>query len=162
MAFVEPDVLLYGGIPDPQECPHTSRESQEEVTALARKWSDLGLLHLKDDCLDLQGKHDFVRVFNAYKNPECDRMIGDRRGRNFVERALRGASVDLPSGPSLLAICLEPHTETLRISIADRRDFYHQLKAGPDKASENAVSAISDTAAYADLLAWRRKKHTRV
>ena len=68
MAFTEPDVLL--------EVPQIQRIALSPVNPKKGcQGADLGVLHLKDDCLDLQGRPDFVRVFKAYKNPDRDWMI---------------------------------------------------------------------------------------
>ena len=135
VACLEPDVLLHGAEPPPEEVPDLSRERPGEVLRLALKWADKGLLYLKEDYSDQVACEDSVRVFNCYKAPDCDRQIGDRRARNFRERALRGPSISLPCGP----VFLGPAVSTLRIAVADRKDFYHQLWAGPRKAVHNAM-----------------------
>ena len=139
VACLEPDVLLHGAEPPPEEVPDLSRERPGEVLRLALKWADKGLLYLKEDYSDQVACEDSVRVFNCYKAPDCDRQIGDRRARNFRERALRGFSISLPCGP----VFLGPAVSTLRIAVADRKDFYHQLWAGPRKAVHNAMFPLS-------------------
>ncbi|CAE7692700.1 unnamed protein product, partial [Symbiodinium necroappetens] len=139
IAFLEPDILLHSASPPADAVPDLSRERPREVGDLALRWSELGLLGLKDSYQDQVSPHDSVRVFNCFKTPECDRMIGDRRSRNFRERALRGPSVSLPCGPVFLSVYLNPRSTTLRIAITDRKDFYHQIAAGPRKASHNSL-----------------------
>ncbi|CAE7860744.1 unnamed protein product, partial [Symbiodinium necroappetens] len=119
--------------------PDLRRERPGEVLRLALKWAEKGLLFLKDDYSDQASHEDAVRVFNCYKASDCDRQIGDRRARNFRERALRGPSTSLPCGPVFLGLCIPPSTSTLRIAVADRKDFYHQLRVGPRKAVHNAL-----------------------
>lgn len=46
-----------------------------------------------------------MRFFTCHKNLDVDRMIGDRRSRNFVEGTIPGASQCLP--PALLLADLE-------------------------------------------------------
>ncbi|CAE7231757.1 unnamed protein product [Symbiodinium sp. CCMP2456] len=157
MACLEPDVLLYGGSPPLFEVPSLAREDPAEIAALARKWDRNGLLYLKDSYDDQVTPRDALRVFNCYKNESCDRQIGDRRARNFRERALRGPSVGLPCGPALLGLCIDPKVSTFRICVTDRKDFYHQLLARPRKAAHNALfppipeSKLAGTTALAQL-----------
>ncbi|CAE7937342.1 unnamed protein product [Symbiodinium sp. KB8] len=164
-AFLEPDVLLYGGEPPAEDVPDLTREKPSEVAKLALKWAGQGLLYLKDDFSDQQSPSDCVRVFNCYKNLSSDRQIGDRRSRNFRERGLRGPSVSLPCGPCLLGLRLDPKQSTLRIAVADRKDFYHQLRVGDRKACHNALfpplpeALFVGTAAHDDLL--RRRANGR-
>ena len=61
--------------------PDVSKEDKSEVACLARKWDSSA---------------DFVRIFNCYKNQSCDGQIGDGRGRNYAERALRGPPSPFP------------------------------------------------------------------
>ena len=102
-----------------------------------------------------------VSTLQSAVDESSDRQIGNRRGRNYAERGLRGPSQSLPCGQHLLGLQLDPRTETLRMSIADRKDFYHQLKVGDRKASKNTVfppltvDELRGTSAYADLLARR-------
>ena len=161
VAFLEPDLLLHGAEPPSEEVPDLSREKPGETLRLALKWAKQGLLFLKDDYSDQVLPEDSVRVFNCYKSSEADRQIGDRRSRNFRERALRGPSASLPCGPVFLGLCVNPATTTLRIAVADRKDFYHQLRVGPRKAAQNALFPplferdLVGTEAY-DLLCRRR------
>ena len=150
IACLEPDVLLYGGSPPALEVPSLARESAQEIAALAKKWDSNNLLFLKDSYEDQVSFRDSVRIFNCYKNEACDRQIGDRRARNYRERALRGPSVGLPCGPSLLGLALDPRRSTLRICVTDRKDFYHQLQARPRKAAQNALYRKAFT-----LLCWK-------
>ena len=92
MACLEPDVLLYGGEAPSSEVPSLARESERELLALAHKWDEKGLLFPKKSYEDQVSPLDAVMVFNCYKDQSCDRQIGDRRSRNFRERALRGPS----------------------------------------------------------------------
>ena len=161
MAYLEPDILLFGGEPRPEDVPDLTREKPSEVAKLALKWADQGLLYLKEDFSDQQSPSDCVRVFNCYKSISSDRQIGDRRSRNFRERGLRGPSVSLPCGPCLLGLCVNPKQSTLRIAVADRKDFYHQLRVGDRKACHNALypphseALFVGTAAHDELLRQR-------
>eukprot|EP00439_Symbiodinium_sp_Y106_P026212 s910_g3.t1 len=139
---------LHGASPPSSDVPDISRERSREVLELASRRSSQGLLFLKDSYDDQVTVEDSVRVFNCYKWPECDRMIGDRRSRNFRERALQGPSVALPCGPILLGMFIDPKSTTARIAITDRKDFYHQLGVGPQKACHNAVYPPLPEAAF--------------
>ena len=79
LPFVEPKILRHGG-PIDWQGPDFSRESKEENLKLAKIWSAQGLLSLFDAPCD-----HFARVFNAFKNSEVDRQIGDRRWGNGAE-----------------------------------------------------------------------------
>ena len=60
----------------------------------------------------------------------CDRMIGDRRIRNWQEGRIPGVSRALPTASQLSVLEVAPSLETVRICISDRRDFYHQFPMG--------------------------------
>ena len=164
IACLEPDVLLYGGSPPLSEVPSLDREDPAQVAALARKWDGNNLLFLKEDYGDQVSPGDAVRMFNCYKNEVSDRQIGDRRSRNFRERALKGPSVGLPCGPALLGLALDPKTSTCRVCVTDRKDFYHQLYVRPRKAVHNALfppipeSELAGTSALALLHQKRAAK----
>ena len=51
--------------------------------------------------------------------------------------------MSLPCGPVFLRLHVDPAVSTLRIAVADRKDFYHQLWAGPRKAVRNAMFPLS-------------------
>ncbi|CAE7829752.1 unnamed protein product [Symbiodinium sp. CCMP2592] len=125
MAFALPSSLLSGRVPAPEEYPLPDRESVPETRSLALKWASLDLLHL-EPAAKLPA-YEFTRVFNAYKNLEVDRQIGDRRGRNAVEARLPGPSRFLPTADVLCALSADARTEGLCLSVSDRRDFYHQI-----------------------------------
>ena len=108
VACLEPDILLHGAAPPPHEVPDLSREKPGETLKLALKWAEKGLLFLKEDYSDQVAHGDCVRVFNCYKASDCDGQTGDRRSRNFRERALRGPSSSLPCGPVFLGMCVRP------------------------------------------------------
>ena len=80
----------------------------------------------------------YVRIFNAFKSAEVDRMIGDRRKVNYMERHLAGSSRFLPAGPMLTGLHLSPG-QCLRGSVTDRRDFYHQCAATWERSASQLL-----------------------
>eukprot|EP00438_Fugacium_kawagutii_P013675 Skav213148 [mRNA] locus=scaffold107:610791:614535:- [translate_table: standard] len=137
-AYRYPDSLLLDRIPEASEYPQWT-DPVEEVGRLAKVWDRNGLLGLHR--LDIQSTcpHELVRVFNAFKNLDCDRQIGDRRGRNSVEARVSGPSSRLPAGVSLLDLCLDASMQTLEICVTDRRDFYHQFAISKNRLLSNSV-----------------------
>ena len=93
LPFRDPDFLLTSRVPGFGDAPCLN-DRPEEVAALAKKWDRQGLLLLHKEPVI---QHHRVKVFNCFKNSEKDRQIGDRRGRNFSEQALRGPSSWLPA-----------------------------------------------------------------
>jgi len=152
-------------IPKPWEYPKCS-DSYEELLALAAVWDNQDLLYIHEDPTIFERPFEKVRIFNAYKNPEMDRQIGDRRGRNAVEHKVWGPSSMLPTGAILSDVFIQPQTETLRVSVSDRRDFYHQLRCTPSKASRNTIGSlkIEDLVkfkAYEEFLQTRSQNYVR-
>lgn len=80
----------------------------------------------------------FTRIFNCFKNPECDRQIGDRRLANQTERRLSGPSRQMPVGFMMTGIHV-PLGRVVRGSITDRKDFYHQARATVERAATNVL-----------------------
>ena len=135
LPYVEPAFLLHhqstAGLP----IPSFEAESREEYLKLARRWEELGLLRLVESP-PFEGA--YVRVFNAYKDSQNDRQIGDRRIINHAERHTAGPSSRLPQGQMLTALRID-RNECLRGSITDRRDFYHQCAISSERAFTNLV-----------------------
>ena len=160
MGYREPATLLVDRIPEPWEFP-TIREHADTITALAKVWDEQGLLYLHHQELPRFQK---VRIFNCFKSATVDRQIGDRRGRNAIEAKMEGPSFALPAGEDLLSIHLDPLQQTLRISISDRRDFYHQFFATESRCISNTIapevplSTLSSTKAYSIYLDGMLKK----
>ena len=158
MGYREPLVLeIPGRQPAPGQHPLTN-DRPEEIGKLARLWDSRGLLYIHKDVDVMQTPWKWVRVFNVYKNLECDRQIGDRRGLNFAECRVKGPSVDLPQGVHLAALEVDLSHEVLVTAVTDRRDFYHQLMISERKAICNTVgppvdlSEIADTKAFEEFL----------
>ena len=158
MAYREPRSLLHGSPTDPG--PHI-RDSPESLAELATEWDRLGLLYLHTFPVH---QNSFVRIFGAYKDRTTHRQIGDRRGQNQRECRLQGPSKDLPAGPDMCELFCNPEQQYVSISISDRRDFYHQLKATEAKAIGNTIgpgvpaSLLTDTRAYAQYLMRQASK----
>lgn len=85
MAYREPQTLCGGLDVGPQPF---LRDSPSEIAALARLWDVNGLLLLHDQPCK---RGTLSKVFNSYKNELVDRQIGDRRGRNGLEKKIAGA-----------------------------------------------------------------------
>ena len=102
-----------------------------------------------------------AEVFNAYKAVDRDRQIGDRRIPNMRERHLGGPSKYLPTGYNLINVSLRRFRESLRGSLTDRRDYYHQAAVTDARARSNMLpfsysfKELEDTAA---LASWINKK----
>jgi len=157
MAYKEPLVLWLDRTPEIWEYPRL-RDSQATILELAHIWDSKGLLLLHKE--GVQDRRDFekVRIFNAYKNATTDRQIGDRRGRNAVEAVVKGPSHNLPSGADLCDLVVDVSSQTLAISISDRKDYYHQIKVTQKRAVCNTLGpglpeeAVSGLQAYGNFL----------
>ena len=111
LPFQDPSILLRG-LPLGTDGPIFSHEDLEENLKLARLWDSKGLLAMFP-----AGHPSGCRVFNAHKNPEVDRQIGDRRWFNASECHPKGPSANLPSGQlaaSLLDVPLTERTSTTK------------------------------------------------
>ena len=135
LPYVEPAFLLHGASTKGCPVPVFHREDEEEYFRLAMKWEQLGLLRLHEEPIMPEA---FVRVFNAHKSMEVDRMIGDRRRINYMERHFGGPSSELPAGPMLVALHLR-RGQCLHSSVTDRRDFYHQCFVSRERSATNLV-----------------------
>ena len=85
MAYVEPASLLWTQDLRTSGAPCVDREDPEAVAGLVPVWDARGLMYLRDEPLPGDGRDLAMRFFNCYKSSEVDRMIGDRRARNYVE-----------------------------------------------------------------------------
>jgi hypothetical protein len=155
-------VLLHGG---KAPAGPLIRDAEETAAALAKKWDALGLLRLHKHPVHRDSP---VRIFGALKSSEVHRQIGDRRGQNARECKVEGPSCDLPAGPDFGELFVDRNSETISLSITDRKDFYHQLKCSPSKAYMNTIgppvdeSLVSNTKAYSEFLVMEsRKKYSR-
>lgn len=98
-----------------------------------------------------------VQSVACLKDERWGRQIGDRRGRNRVEQRLPGPSSSLPSGVGLTSLFLDGASETLSISITDRKDAYRQFSVSENRAKSNTVgprlslNLLRDTRAFAAL-----------
>ena len=136
LPYVEPRFLLHGQKVDESFWPALSLEKPGRYLDLAKRWDHLGLLRLYSEPI-CEGH--FTRVFNAYKDQLCDRQIGDRRIPNSREREVEGPSAWLPPGFLLTSLQTMKWKESLRCSMTDRRDFYHQAMVSSSRARSNMV-----------------------
>eukprot|EP00435_Cladocopium_sp_Y103_P062720 s916_g24.t1 len=152
LPFLEPDVLFHTA-KHLWQGPDFSRELESENLKLAKVWDQRGLL-----ALFTEPHHSSLacRVFNAHKNAEHDRQIGDRRWFNAAERHPLGPSRFLPAGSNVTSLHC-PKGWKLVGSAADRKDFYHQSKVSRRRAQTNLlpfkfqVEDFTDTTALNDL-----------
>ena len=149
LPFQDPSVLLHGQ-PLGSDGPTFAREDQEENLKLAKLWDSKGLLAM------FPSAHPTglaCRVFNAHKNEDVDRQIGDRRWFNAAECHPRGPSACLPAGQ--LATSLHcPRGHKLVGCAADRKDFYHQAAVTRERALTNTLPFHFEAAQVHCLSAW--------
>ena len=129
LPFQDPGILLRGQDVHADE-PNFARESKEENLRLAKLWDSRGLLAIFHE------QHPTglaCRVFNAHKNSEGDRQIGDRRWLNAAECHPRGLSAFLPPG-SMMTSMHCPRPCKLIGCASDRKDFYHQARVSRESA----------------------------
>eukprot|EP00438_Fugacium_kawagutii_P011127 Skav225814 [mRNA] locus=scaffold4730:86041:89725:- [translate_table: standard] len=162
MPYRNPKVLYHGG--GVTEKPHI-RDPPWAVAALAKQWGKLGVLLIHKDPVDPDA---LTRIFGATKDSEIDRQIGDRRAQNSKEGKVQGPSKDLPTGPDLCSIYVNPRTHRAFLSITDRKDFYHQIKVTRSKAIANTIgpaipdSMLQDTPSFSHfLIGDSRRKYDR-
>eukprot|EP00435_Cladocopium_sp_Y103_P026094 s726_g6.t1 len=150
MPFQEP-AILHHHLPLSQAVgPNLAKEDREENFKLALLWSSHGLLSLFREA---PHKQAFTRIFNARKNQEVDRQIGDRRYANFVERHIAGPSKHLPAGYLLTGIYVKKGHIILG-SITDRKDFYHQASVTPARAQQNCLPFSYGLHLFKGTAAW--------
>jgi len=139
MAFCEPASLRWTENQRTPDAPDLNKEDYQAVKGLLKIWDAKGLLFLRDELLP-EGEADLsMRFFNCHKNLDVDRMIGDRRSRNFVEGTIPGASQCLPPALMLANLELRPFCDKACIYVSDRKDFYHQMKVTSERAATNAL-----------------------
>eukprot|EP00435_Cladocopium_sp_Y103_P039317 s2363_g10.t1 len=136
LPFVEPAFLQHGLEVDEAYAPKFHQESRAECMELMRVWDARGLLDFFEHPI-VDGM--FSRVFNAYKSPEADRQIGDRRRVNMSEFSYDGPSQWLPPGPLLTQLWVKRFQQKLVASVTDRRDFYHQAMVTDERARSNML-----------------------
>ena len=136
LPFQEPAILHHHGPLDPAAVPSFEHEDRAENLKLARLWDCQGLLRLFEGSPPSAGR---CRVFNAFKDAERDRQIGDRRLVNGAEMHHQGPSAWLPSGTVFLAFELPKHSHRVVAYISDRKDYYHQARVTQSRARSNCL-----------------------
>ena len=154
LPFLEPRILLHGQ-PVSWDGPNFAKEVYAQNLELVKIWDNRGLLALFTE------PHETnlgCRVFNAHKNDQVDRQIGDRRWVNGCEMHPTGPSRFLPGGPTMTSLRC-PTSMKLVGCASDRKDFYHQAYVSRERAHSNVIGIefkktdLLATQAYADLLA---------
>ena len=154
LPFIEPKILQRHKEIDRSLGPNLEREDRSENLKIAKKWADQSLLAL---VAEPPHQDAFARIFNAYKSPEHDRQIGDRRLANMTERHVARPSKHLPIGYMLAGIYVPPGC-LLRGAVTDRKDFYHQALATFEKAATSVlpfsypIDEFYGTEAYDELI----------
>eukprot|EP00435_Cladocopium_sp_Y103_P010558 s305_g2.t1 len=151
LPFQEPRFLLHDLPLGADDVPCFDAEDPQECLALAKVWDARGLLFLETAPIR---PGLYSRVFNAFKNPEADRQIGDRRAVNQAEYHVNGPSKHLPQGQQLTMLRLPRFTHMLRGSVTDRRDFYHQAAVSAERAASNMLPFSYPCEAFSNMAAW--------
>ena len=138
MAFTEPDSLRWASYERSENVPDLSKEDYGLTKDLALLWDINGLLFLRDPPEEVD-KDLSMRFFNCYKNSDTDRMIGERRSRNYVEGRLACVSGGLPTAQCLLDLEISLPGQRISICASDRKDFYHQIKVPEQRARTNGI-----------------------
>lgn len=138
-------------------------EDRGENLQLVLPWSTQKLLTL---VAEPPYRKPFSKVFNAYKNKEVDRRIGDSRLPNSVEHTLQGSSQFLLGGYLMCNVGVPPGYRATG-SITDRKVFYCQASATLVRAQMNVLPFAYDleifrgTPAYEDFLQRRASRPSR-
>eukprot|EP00435_Cladocopium_sp_Y103_P040350 s366_g11.t1 len=165
LAFHEPDSLKWTDEPPTEDFPCLEKEDYDAVLELVKLWDVRGLVCFKDAPLsDDWSRYGDIRFFNCFKNVDADRMIGDRRIRNWKEGKLPGPSRGLPTAVGLSQLEIEPFLQKASICVSDRRDFYHQFKVSPQRARTNGLWPCLRISDVKHLDAFKRfeQDHVRV
>ena len=155
LPFLEPSFLWHDWDTSEALVPNFEAEDFEENLKLARLWDSRGLLRVFDRPAR---SGSFCRVFNAYKNSQKDRQIGDRRLPNAEERHIDGPSAFLPQGQLLCNMWTPRFKVGLRGSITDRRDFYHQAAVSDARSQSNLLPFVFPHGTFPDLEAGLAQK----
>ena len=155
LPFQEPAILRHGLEVDFSAAPNFKKESRDECLRLVKLWDSKGLVRLFEEPAE---PGLFCRVFNAFKSPECDRQIGDRRLVNMSEMCYDGPSRFLPQGPSLAQVRVDRFCQRLVASVTDRRDFYHQAAVTASRAQTNLLPFSFEPEELVGLEAFEREK----
>eukprot|EP00435_Cladocopium_sp_Y103_P038928 s550_g10.t1 len=152
LPFVEPSFLRHGGDVSGAVLPSFEKEDKDANLRLAKLWDVNGRLLALFDSPSFPGCYS--KVFQVYKSPERDRQIGDRRLPNAHEFHVNGPSRNLPTGHLLTELHLDVGSETLRGSVTDRRDFYHQSQVSLSRARSNCLSVSFPLDEFRDCSAF--------
>lgn len=166
LAFQEPSSLLWSSELPTKDYPNLEKEDYDVALKMAKVWDSRGLLSLRQVPDDYHWSQGAMRFFNNYKNESCDRMIGDRRVRNWQEGRLPGVSRFLPAASMLAVLEIDPSSQRLSLRASDRKDFYHQLSVSPQRAATNGLwpllklEGLEGSYALAQWQ-WKKKRYDR-
>ena len=158
LPYREPALLVWTRDFNWEDIPDLNREDPDRVLELAKVWDRNGLLAIMPRVVDEDLQPACLRVFNCLKSATHDRQIGDRRGRNQIERGIPGPSRFLPVGQSLSVFEVDPSSASLAICMTDRKDFYHQMKVTKSRAYSNAMwpplplPCLTKTSAWSEVV----------
>ena len=138
MPFQEPQFIEVEAPVFRRGLPNFEVDAPSTVFKLFERWDELGLLQLHPKSAITTGESGRVKIFNAFKDAEWDRQIGDRRERNAWELPMPGPSRDLPVGPMIGRIVV-PKDKALKVCVTDRSDYYHQIAVSSERSRTNIV-----------------------
>ena len=164
MAFRNPDCLLFDVDYSAVALPIIN-DPMEQIVKVCHVWDEKGLLVLHSHDVPKAFPEETVRIFNAFKNATTDRQIGDRRGRNAAEARIEGPIArTFLLDKTFVELFIDPSTQSLRLSVTDRKDFYHQIKCSYSRAISNTIGPgippylLEETKAMATFLLHSKKK----
>ena len=155
MPYVEPQILELDRPVYERGLPNLEAEEKHTVFSLLAKWDQNNLLELHSARTVQPGPEGKVKVFNAHKSLTQDRQIGDRRWRNAYEGKIPGPSKSLPTGSQICRF-LVPPGKGVKISIADRSDFYHQMSCSLERSRSNLLWPQMELGEFKGTRAYER------
>ncbi|CAK0858746.1 unnamed protein product, partial [Prorocentrum cordatum] len=132
-----------------EPCPRP----QGELVKCARKLNAAGHLYLATP--SEEPKSQRMNLLAVAKNEPVDRIVGDRRRRNWLEAHLSGGARDLPARYHFVDHELED-SEVAEIFADDLRDFHPSAVALPARACTNAFAIELSPLELAGARALRR------
>ena len=150
--FLEPRLLEVPRDP----CPHPVgglRCQRAEILKFVRKLDAAGRLHLATPAEAPRDQR--MNLIAVPKNEAVDRIVWDRRRRNWLEAHLVGGARDLPAG-YLFTDHEVGDGEVMRLFADDLQDFYPSVVSSAARACTNALAIELTADELAGLRAMRR------
>ena len=130
--------------------------SKADLLDLARRWDDLGALHLmpsEQKCWD-----EAVGMFSVPKDQKYDRLIINPQNLNSRMIGISDFTKSLAPGSLLSLLSLEPH-QMFRFSADDLTDFYYTFKVSQTRAERNAFRVRFRPSELEHLKCFRPELH---